>query len=229
MGLPLFTLVFGVKAADPAVSEDGRGMKLLVIDDHPVVRDGLASVLRQLEGQPEVLEAGDGESGLALLAAHDDVRGVLVDLRMAGLAGLPTLARLRALRPGLPVMVVSASEDPADVRRAMAAGASGYIPKSAGRATLLAAVRLVLAGERYVPPLLLADAAPAPATLAGLTPRQLEVLGLVCQGHANREIGLSLNMHEKTVKAHVGAIFKALGVVNRTQAVEAARSAGFLG
>lgn len=204
-------------------------MKLLVIDDHPVVRDGLASVLRQIDGGAEVLEAGDGEAGLALLAAHDDVRGVLVDLRMAGLAGLPTLARLRALRPGLPVMVVSASEDPADVRRAMAAGASGYIPKSAGRATLLAAVQLVLAGERYVPPLLLHEPAAPPASLTGLTPRQLEVLGLLCQGHANREIGVALDMHEKTVKAHVGAIFKVLGVVNRTQAVEAARSAGFLG
>lgn len=186
-------------------------------------------VLRQLQAAPEVLEAADGEQGLALLARHADVRGVLVDLRMAGLAGLPTIARLRAGRPDLPVVVVSASEDPADVRRAMAAGASGYIPKSAGRSTLLAAVQLVLAGERYVPPLLLQEAAAAPAALTGLTPRQMEVLGLLCQGHANREIGLALNMHEKTVKAHVGAIFKLLGVVNRTQAIEAARSAGFDG
>jgi len=204
-------------------------VKLLVIDDHPVVREGLAAVLRQLEGRPEVLEAADGEQGLALLAQHDDVRGVLVDLRMAGLAGLPTLARLRALRPQLPVMVISASEDPADVRRAMAAGASGYLPKSAGRSTLLAAVQMVLAGERYVPPLLLHDGTPSPAALTGLTPRQLEVLALLCQGQANREIGLGLGMHEKTVKAHVGAIFKVLGVVNRTQAVEAARAAGFSG
>lgn len=205
-------------------------VKLIVIDDHPVVREGLAMVLRQLEGAPEVLEAADGEQGLALLAQHADVRAALVDLRMAGLAGLPTLARLRALRPDLPVMVISASEEPADVRRAMAAGASGYVPKSAGRSTLLAAVRLVLAGERYVPPLLLeqADAAPA-ATLTGLTPRQLEVLGLLCQGYANREIGVALGMHEKTVKAHVSAIFKGLGVVNRSQAVEAARAAGFSG
>jgi DNA-binding NarL/FixJ family response regulator len=205
-------------------------MKLLIIDDHPVVREGLAAVLRQLAGVTEVLEAADGEPGLQLLAQHPDVAGVLVDLRMAGLAGLPTLARLRALRPQMPVMVVSASEDPADVRRAMAAGASGYLPKSAGRSTLLAAVQLVLAGERYVPPLLLeqGDAPPA-ATLTGLTPRQLEVLGLLCQGHANREIGVALSMHEKTVKAHVSAIFKVLGVVNRSQAVEAAREAGFSG
>lgn len=204
-------------------------MKLLVIDDHPVVREGLAAVLRQLDGRPEVLEAADGEQGLALLARHDDVRGALVDLRMAGLAGLPTLARLRALRPQLPVMVISASEDPADVRRAMAAGASGYLPKSAGRSTLLAAVQMVLAGERYVPPLLLQAETPSPAVLGGLTPRQLEVLALLCQGQANREIGLGLGMHEKTVKAHVGAIFKVLGVVNRTQAIEAARAAGFSG
>ncbi len=205
-------------------------MKLIVIDDHPVVREGLAMVLRQLAGAPEVLEAADGEQGLALLGQHPDVRGVLVDLRMAGLAGLPTLARLRASRPELPVMVISASEDPADVRRAMAAGASGYVPKSAGRSTLLAAVQMVLAGERYVPPLLLDQGHAVPAAaLTGLTPRQLEVLGLLCQGHANREIGLTLQMHEKTVKAHVGAIFKVLGVVNRSQAMEAARAAGFTG
>jgi DNA-binding NarL/FixJ family response regulator len=205
-------------------------VKLIVIDDHPVVREGLAMVLRQLAGAPEVLEAADGEQGLALLGQHPDVRGVLVDLRMAGLAGLPTLARLRASRPELPVMVISASEDPADVRRAMAAGASGYVPKSAGRSTLLAAVQMVLAGERYVPPLLLDQGHAVPAAaLTGLTPRQLEVLGLLCQGHANREIGLTLQMHEKTVKAHVGAIFKVLGVVNRSQAMEAARAAGFTG
>lgn len=204
-------------------------VKLLVIDDHPVVRDGLAMALRQLEPGVEVLEADDGEQGLALLARNGDVRGVLVDLRMAGLAGLPTMARLRAQWPHLPLIVVSASEDPADVRRAMAAGASGYVPKSAGRTTLLAAVRMVLAGERYVPPLLLQETAVPPATLNGLTPRQMEVLSLLCQGHANREIGVALAMHEKTVKAHVGAIFKVLGVVNRTQAVEAARAAGFSG
>ncbi len=204
-------------------------MKLLVIDDHPVVREGLAAVLRQLPGGAEMLEAADGEQGLQQLAQHADVAGVLIDLRMAGLAGLPTLARLRAFRPQLPLIVVSASEDPADVRRAMAAGACGYVPKSAGRSTLLAAVQMVLAGERYVPPLLLQEAAAAPATLTGLTPRQQEVLALLCQGHANREIGLALQMHEKTVKAHVGALFKVLGVVNRTQAVEAARAAGFTG
>lgn len=204
-------------------------MRLLIIDDHPVVREGLAAVLRQRGADTEVLEAADGEAGLQLLAQRPDVACVLVDLRLAGLGGLATLARVRATRPGLPVLVVSASEDAADVRRAMAAGASGYVPKSAGRSTLLAALQLVLAGERYVPPLLLAEAAPAAATVTGLTPRQREVLALLCQGHANREIGLALQMHEKTVKAHVGALFKVLGVVNRTQAVEAARSAGFIG
>lgn len=214
---------------DTAPTPATRDCTLLVIDDHPVVREGLVAVLRQLPGCVGVLEAADGEQGLALMAAHPEVSAVLVDLRMAGLAGLPTLARLRALNPALPVTVVSASEDPADVRRAMAAGASGYVPKSAGRGTLLAAVQLVLAGERYVPPLLLDDSGPAPAALQGLTPRQLEVLSQLCQGHANREIGVVLNMHEKTVKAHVGAIFKALGVVSRSQAVEAARAAGFSG
>ena len=204
--------------------------KILIIDDHPIVRDGLALVLGQVPGGAQVLEAEDGESGLALVAQHPDLACVLTDLRMGGMAGLATLAHLQALRPGLPVLVVSSSEDSTDVRRAMAAGAAGYVPKSAGRATLLAALQLVLAGERYVPPLLLQSLGRAPITSPqALTTRQQEVLALLCDGHANREIGLLLGMHEKTVKAHVGALFKVLGVVNRSQAIEAARSAGLVG
>lgn len=205
-------------------------MKLLIIDDHPVMREGVAAVLRQLDADIEVLEAGDGAAGLALAAGHADLRCALVDLRMTGLAGMPTLGQFRVRCPELPIVVISSSEDAADVRRAFAAGARGYIPKSAGRNTMLAALRLVLAGEVYVPPLILEEqAAPAPAAHSGLTARQAEVLRLVCEGLPNREIGLQLDMHEKTVKAHVTAIFKTLGVVNRAQAVEAARNAGITG
>lgn len=203
--------------------------KILIIDDHPIVRDGLALVLGQVPGGAQVLEAEDGERGLALVAQHPDLDCVLTDLRMGGMAGLATLAHVKALRPGLPVVVISSSEDPVDVRRVMAAGAAGFVPKSAGRNTLLAALQLVLTGERYVPPLLLqALGNDPPASAQALTTRQQEVLALLCDGHANREIGLLLAMHEKTVKAHVGALFKVLGVVNRSQAVEAARSAGLV-
>lgn len=131
-------------------------MKFLIIDDHPIVREGVAAVLRQIDGAVEILEAGDGKTGLAQLAAHADFDCVLLDLRMTGMAGMPTLEQMRQEYPAVPLVVVPSSEDPADARRALAAGARGYIPESVGRNTMLAAIRLVLAGEVYVPPLVLA-------------------------------------------------------------------------
>jgi DNA-binding NarL/FixJ family response regulator len=206
-------------------------MKILIVDDHPIVREGIAAVLRQLDAAVQVLQAPDGATGLALAAAHPDLQCVLLDLRMAGMAGMPMLEQLRQQYPDLPLLVVSSTEEPAAVRRALAAGARGYLPKSAGRQTMLAALRLVLAGEVYVPPFALAltPTSPRAAVESALTPRQLEVLRKVCDGLPNREIGLQLDMHEKTVKAHVTAVFKALGVVNREQAVQAARDAGLAG
>ena len=206
-------------------------MKFLIIDDHPILREGMGAVLRQLDSSVEILEAGDGKAGLAQLAADADFDCVLLDLRMTGMAGLPTLEQVRQQYPAVPLIVISSSEDPADARRALTAGARGYIPKSAGRNTMLAAVRLVLAGEVYVPPMVLSIAPTAPrnALETALTPRQFEVLRLVCEGLPNREIGQQLDMHEKTVKAHITAVFKALGVVNREQAVETARAAGLVG
>jgi len=206
-------------------------MQFLIIDDHPIVRDGLAAVLRQLGTGVDILEAGDGASGLAQLAAHPAPDCVLLDLRMTGMAGLPALVEIRQQHPAVPLLVVSSSEDPADVRRALAAGARGYLPKSAGRNTMLAAVRLVLAGEVYVPPLVVLGQTETPPARVqtALTPRQLEVLERVCLGLPNREIAQQLDMHEKTVKAHVTAVFRALGVVNRAQAIESARASGLVG
>jgi DNA-binding NarL/FixJ family response regulator len=206
-------------------------MKHLVIDDHPVLRDGMAAILRQSDADAVVLQAVDGEQGLALAAEHADLGAAWVDLRMAGMAGIATVAQLRLRHPALPVIVLSSSEEPDDVRRALRAGARGYCPKSAGPGTLLAALRLVLAGEVYVPPFM-ADAPAAAADAAGpsgLTARQVEVLQLLCKGLANKEIGRALGMQEKTVKGHVSAIFRALKVVHRLQAVEAARAAGIAG
>ncbi len=203
-------------------------MKFLLIDDHPLVREGLAAVLMQLESGIEVLHAADAEHGLRLARAHDDLDGVMADLKLAGQSGLVAVQALHAEWPLLPVIVVSSSEEPSDVRAALKAGARGYLPKSSGNATILAAVRLVLSGEIYVPPLMLGHGAPS-MTGAGdaiLTDRQLEVLRLLCKGHPNKTIGRELDMQEKTVKGHVTAIFRALGVVNRTQAVEAARRTG---
>ena len=206
-------------------------MKFLIIDDHPIVREGVAAVLRQIDGAVEILEAGDGKTGLAQLADHADFDCVLLDLRMTGMAGMPTLEQMRQQYPAVPLVIISSSEDPSDARRTLAAGARGYIPKSAGRNTMLAAIRLVLAGEVYVPPMVLGieSGGPRAQPESALTPRQHEVLRLVCEGLPNREIGQQLDMHEKTVKAHVTAVFKALGVVNREQAIETARASGLVG
>ncbi|MFM6992884.1 MAG: response regulator [Rhodoferax sp.] len=202
-------------------------MKFLVIDDHPLVREGLASLLKQLGGVTEVLQASDGAEGLALAAGQPDLACVLVDLKMAGMDGLATVEALTAQYPLMPVVVISSSEEPVDVRLALRAGARGYCPKSSGSGTILAAVRLVLDGAVYVPPLMVEATLEASAGRGeALTDRQTEVLRLLCKGHPNKGIGRLLDMQEKTVKGHVTAIFRALGVVNRTQAVEAARRIG---
>jgi len=205
-------------------------MKLLLVDDHPLVRAGVVAALQSL-GAPElILEANDGIAAMDCLAQHPDVDAVLLDLRMAGMAGMALLEQLKRHHPLLPSLVLSSSEDPADVRRVLKAGARGYCPKSASPATLLAALTLVLGGEIYVPPLMAMapDTGPAEPSLDGLTSRQREVLQELCNSKSNKEIARELGMEEKTVKGHVSAIFKALGVVHRLQAVEAARAAGMV-
>ena len=207
-------------------------MKLLVVDDHPLVRAGVASALQSLAGADPVLQAGDGVEALAHLAKHPDVAAVLLDLRMTGMAGLALLIQLKRLHPDVPALVLSSSEDPDDVRRVLKAGARGYCPKSANPSTVIAALQLVLSGEIYVPPFMAmaAELEAAPSSEpSGLTPRQHEVLQALCSGKSNKEIARVLGMQEKTVKGHVSAIFRCLNVVHRLQAVEAARASGLIG
>jgi DNA-binding NarL/FixJ family response regulator len=212
-------------------------MKILVVDDHGVVREGLAALLRQSSEDMSVLLAKDGGEALDLAQAHADLDAVLLDLSMDGLAGMPALVEFGKLHPQLPVIVLSSSEDPIDVRKALASGALGYVPKSASPKTLLSALQLVLQGNVYVPPLILEDTGltshrakdePAPSTRLYLTDRQLDVLKLLATGISNKEIALALGLSEKTVKVHVTGIFKALNVVNRTQAASAARQADLI-
>jgi two-component system nitrate/nitrite response regulator NarL len=206
-------------------------MKLLVVDDHPLVRAGVASALQSVAGAAPVLQAGDGIEALAQLAQHPDVAAVLLDLRMSGMAGLALLIQLKRLHPDMPALVLSSSEDPEDVRRVLKAGARGYCPKSANPSTVIAALQLVLSGEIYVPPFMAmaAEAEAAPPEPSGLTPRQHEVLQALCSGKSNKEIARVLGMQEKTVKGHVSAIFRCLNVVHRLQAVEVARASGLIG
>lgn len=126
-------------------------MQLLVIDDHPIVRQGIVAALKHLQADVEVLEASDGAHGLELLDANPHIKAVLVDLEMQPLGGLPTIRQIRQMQPQLPVLVVAGSEDPQDFHAAMAAGAHGYCPKSSGLHTMRHALLQVLAGARYIP------------------------------------------------------------------------------
>ena len=158
----------------------------------------------------------------------------MLDLMMPGMAGMTAIREFGKRRADVPVIVLSSSEDPDDVRHALAAGALGYVPKSASPQTLVSALRFVLLGNIYVPPFILdqvsnlADETAAAGTGAALAPRltdrQVEVLRLVCQGYSNKEIGRLLGLSDKTVKTHITAIFKALNVSNRTQAASVARA-----
>lgn len=211
-----------------------RRMKILVVDDHALVRQGLAALLRDHGAASEVVHAGDVAEALAVVSARPDLDAVLLDLRLPGADGLMAIGEIQRRRPDLPVLILSSSEDPEDVRQALDRGALGYVPKSANPETLITAVNMVLAGEIYIPPLMLnpAEAPPRPATLAAplfeLTPRQVEVLAALARGLSNKHIGRQFNLSEKTVKAHVGAIFRALAVTNRTQAANAALAAGLI-
>ena len=213
-------------------------MKLLIVDDHPTMRAGLALLLAQMEAGVQVLEAGSGSEGLALAQEHPELDAVFVDLMMPGMDGMAAVQEFVRRHPQLPVIVLSSSEDVQDVRRALGYGALGYIPKSASPQTILSAFRLVMSGNVYVPPLLLQSVLPTPVgagpggsgagRTARLTERQTDVLKLLCQGLSNKEICRRLDLSDSTVKAHVSAIFKALDVVNRMQAVRAAQQAGIV-
>jgi len=196
-------------------------VKFLVVDDHAMVREGLAVVLRRLEPDAPVLEAGDCATALALAAAHRDIGLVLMDLTMPDAAGLSAVATFVTAHPATPLMVVSSSEAPTDVRAALALGALGYVAKTASASTLAAAIRLVLSGEVYVPQFMArtdeGGSAP-PAAADALTSRQQAVLALIRQGASNKEIAYRLGVTEGTVKAHLTTIFRVLGVANRIQA-----------
>ena len=196
-----------------------------MVDDHAVVLEGLAALLRTSSLAPHVLQASDLKTALQLVDAHCDLDLVLLDLMMPGLDGADALQVLVERRPSAPVVILSSSEEPSDVRRALARGALGYVPKSATPATLLAAIRLVLEGEIYVPPILArASERPASSPVRALTNRQGQVLDCLVADLSNKQIAHRLSLSEKTVKAHVTAILRTLGVTSRRDAVRSARA-----
>jgi DNA-binding NarL/FixJ family response regulator len=210
-------------------------MKILVVDDHALIREALQGVLKAWSGDAAILEASDCREAMQLIAQHTDLDLILLDLNLPDDDGFRVLADLNELHPAISVVVLSASNDRNDVLRALDLGALGFIPKSAKHAVMLSALQLVFSGGIFIPPeILIHEKAPPPQAAPkpsdanqpkvlpadlGLTKRQIEVLGLVMQGKSNKFIGRALGMAEATAKAHVTAILKALKVSNRVEAV----------
>lgn len=201
--------------------------RLLIADDHPLFRAALRGAATDAVAELSVLEAESLDSVLAALEANRDIDLVLLDLHMPGNHGLAGLAAIRAQYPEVAVVVVSANDDPRVVRRALDHGAAGYLPKSSGLDELRDAIRSVLACEQWLPSSLRASVARAQssqhdaelaARLASLSPQQFRVLSLVAEGLLNKQIADRLDVQERTVKAHLTAIFERMGVRNRTQA-----------
>jgi DNA-binding NarL/FixJ family response regulator len=211
-------------------------LKILVVDDHPLVRDAMAQLVTQLDGDVQVLEARDCSAGLEAARAHSDLDLVLLDLNLPGLRGIPALARFRQEHPAAPVVIVSMFRDRETVNEAIRCGAMGFIPKSSSQGTIVNALRLVLSGSVYVPPEAdigedRSEAAPAlvharTAAELGLTARQGQVLALLMKGRSNKEICRHLGLAERTVKAHMSAVLNTFRVSSRTQAVIAAGALG---
>jgi DNA-binding NarL/FixJ family response regulator len=214
-------------------------LKFLVVDDHALIREAMHAVLGGLDADAVVLEAADGVQTRSVLSREADVDLVLLDLNLPDIDGLELLGQIRSAYPSTAVVMLSGNRSPEAVRAALSAGAAGFIPKTETRDVLAGALALILAGGVYVPREALAEA-PAvqraaatgaeggtmPASL-GLTERQRAVLALMMKGRSNKLICRELNLAEPTVKNHVTAVLRALGVSSRTEAVLAAARLGW--
>jgi DNA-binding NarL/FixJ family response regulator len=201
------------------------GYKFVIADDHPLFRGALKQALAGFSENTGILEAGDFDSAKALIAANDDVDLVLLDLSMPGASGLSGLVSLRGVHPAVPMVVVSAHDDPETIRRALELGASGFISKSASMEEIRSGVEAVLAGGVAAPVGIDLGVERDPEIsdlikrLQSLTPQQTRVLSMLGEGLLNKQIAYELDVSEATIKAHVSAVLQKLGVDSRTQAV----------
>ncbi|MDR6512614.1 DNA-binding NarL/FixJ family response regulator [Novosphingobium capsulatum] len=199
--------------------------RILVVDDHPLVRDGLRSLLAVTFEHCDILEAAGVEEAATVLASHGDCDLVLLDLNMPDATRLSGLVQLREAFPMVPVLMVSGSFDRALVQEALSAGAAGFLPKSMKRDGIVNALHMVMAGEIYIPDTGLeetpasAEEAQIRTRIDSLTPQQKVVLHHLVHGRLNKQIAHDLDVSLTTVKAHVSAILQKLGVFSRTQAV----------
>lgn len=202
-------------------------MKFLLIDDHALFRHGLLLLLAQLDGAHEFLEAENCEAALAEATAHGDIDLILLDLALPGMNGLDGLVRLRELHPATPIVLLSANDNPQIIVEGIRRGAQGFVPKSSSPKVMTAALQVILAGGTYVPASSVFNP-PASEESAALTARQREVLALLAQNMSNKEVAATLGMRVNTVRVHVAAILRALGVEDRNEAVRAALGLGLV-
>lgn len=221
-------------------------MKILLVDDHALFRDGMRYVLQQLPEEVEIMEAGDFAEGLKLATQHPELDLALLDLNMPGSEGPISIRYFHQRYPHIPVVVVSGEEGRSYMEKVMNYGAMGFISKSSTAAVMLGALNLVLSGGVYVPPQMLrqhgalpdeedddeqhvADRRSLNTNDYGLTQRQMQVLAYLAQGLSNKQIAESINLAEGTVKIHVAAVYQALRVNNRMEAVRMAEKLGLIG
>jgi DNA-binding NarL/FixJ family response regulator len=210
-------------------------MKLVLADDHTLFRNGMALLLKGQCGECEILEGASLDEALAAAGAQAGIDLALLDFNMPGMNGVDGIRRFREEHPRLPVVILTGEDEPERIQAVLAAGASGFIPKSSTPSVMMSAIRLVLSGGTYIPPQMLAGAPHAHAGTISrdrgpiqLTERQFQVLRLMADGKSNKAICRELGIEEGTVKAHVASIFRALEVNNRVEATNTARAIGLI-
>lgn len=204
-------------------------MKVLVVDDHALIREALHSVLKQLNREAVVFAASNGQQAMYIVEEHPDISFILLDINLPDRDGFSVLRELRERYATIAVVILSSSDDQDTVKRAFKLGALGFIPKTTEREVILNAIKLVFSGGVYIPSQMLEETRsprPTDAPTArdsfkgiGLTDRQIEVLALLMKGRSNKVIAKTLNMAVPTVKNHITAVLKALGVASRTEAI----------
>jgi DNA-binding NarL/FixJ family response regulator len=216
-------------------------IKVLMVDDHALFRDGMRYVLQQLADEVEVFDSGNFLDGMKQAAEHPDLDLALMDLHMPGSDGVNSIYAFNKANPSIPLVVVSGSDQREDIEKVMECGAMGFISKMSSSKLMLSALRMVLDGGVYLPPQLLqqamigmdqgatsVDKRTDRINKSGLTTRQMQTLQLLAEGLSNKEISERMNLAEGTVKIHTAAVYQALRVNSRLEAVSAARRMGFL-
>jgi len=198
-------------------------LKILVVDDHALFREGLVYVLDKLESDISIVEASNYEEAVVLLNSYPDIDLALLDLSMPDKDGFTLLSYCRKNFPLVPSVVLSASKEQSDLNRALDGGALGFIPKDTTSEVMLNALRLIMSGEIYIPASMNRRSNNIQGSPESLTPRQQEVVEMMMKGLSNKKIASKMGIVEATIKMHITAIFKRLGVSNRTEAALAAQ------